>query len=480
MIKSQPQEHQQKGIEFLKSKSYGILGFKTGKGKTLTSLCCIDHHVYKKRDYAVVFGPVKAIDKTWGREIEKHSDMKYILLQDVLERAVSGGNKLHWLFDEGYDIILVKYSQVTQKKFQTILPALMKGRILVLDEAHKLKNAEAQVSIAMSYFSREARAKWGLTATSITNDILDLWGLMQYFSPRIFGLKWQFRKRYCELEEKVIGRLPNGRPKKVKAVTGYTNLTELRSRVEQFMMIVESDITVKYHDIEYSLTEEEDETYLVAASGSLDLDTYKEWAQRLGDIQRVADGSRDRYNEVNKTERGTKYKTYLKVIEAQLYKGESVLVFAEYLDTFAMLQSLLKEDLQVPIYTANSKETPEEYQKPCVMLLTASSAESLNLGFANHLMMYSIPFSVGRFIQIVGRITRMDSDYLDDMNVYLPTCDETIDKYKYKYMMTNVELINSVLGKEANLPTQELDETKKSMLQGLRKELVYRTKKKKL
>lgn len=476
MIKSTPKPHQKEGIKFLSQKGYGLLGFKTGKGKTLTSLICADMHVADKKDYVVVFGPVKAIDKTWWREIEKHSDMKWITLKDVKERAAKEGNKLGWLLEENYSIVLVKYSQVTRKEWGPLLQVLMKGRILIQDEAHKLKNPESQLSIAMSYYSKEARAKWGLTATSITNSIQDLWGLMQYYNPREFGLWWQFRKRYCTLEEKIVGKTPQGRLKKVKEITGYKNLEELRSRVESFMMIVESDIKVKYHDVTYSLTDEEDDTYLVAASGYLEgTESYKEWAQRMGDIQRVADGSRDRYGEINKEVRGSKYLAYLKEIESKLYKGESVLVFAEYLDTFAMLKHFFKEDLHVPVYTAESKETPEEFQKPCVMLLTAGSAESLNLGFANHLMMYSIPFSAGTFIQVVGRITRMDSKYLEDMNVYLPVSQETIDLYKYRYLMTNVELINSVLGKEANLPDSELKETKKSMLKQLRKELVYRT-----
>ena len=122
-----------------------------------------------------------------------------------------------------------------------------------------------------------------------------------------------------------------------------------------------------------------------------------------------------------------------------------------------------------------------EYSKdtvklPCIILATIGGTESLNLKFANHVLCYSVPFSVLGFIQLVGRITRMDSQYLEDLNVYIPECDKTIDKYKFTYLKTNAALINEVLGTDANLPRQSLDESRKYLLSEMRKDILWRVK----
>ena len=67
------------------------------------------------------------------------------------------------------------------------------------------------------------------------------------------------------------------------------------------------------------------------------------------------------------------------------------------------------------------------------------------------LFFYNTPFATGWFIQLVGRITRMDSKY-DNQNIYVLEANNTIDTYKRLLIQDHANLIEVVFGKEGSLP----------------------------
>jgi len=478
-IYTSPKPHQIEGAKFLVGKKVAIIGAKTGKGKTLIVLACVHKHVFGKDDYVVVFAPPKAYESVWRQETKKHSDMKVIALDEAHKRWLKV-KTVTFLLE--YDIVLAKYSQVTADYYE-FLSIILPGRITIYDEAHKLKTPETKLVRLLSNLTRDAKAKWAVTATAIGNSILDLWGLMHFLDSRILGTEWQFKKEYCVLEEVVIGwttRYGRKVPDTRLQVSDYKNLDQLKALMTNYLWSVDSDLNVKFHDIRYAITEHEDRVYIQAAHGILSSENMKGFAQRMPDLQRAVDGAYDIKGEKTTGFRGSKYAEYYKEISKLISKNESVILFAEFLDTFDMLYNLIKEDFPgVPIYRISGSymEYNETTVKlPCIILATIGGTESLNLKFANHVLCYSVPFAVNSFIQLVGRITRMDSDFLEDLNVYLPICDTTIDLYKYNYLMRNAALINEVLGRDANLPEKKLNDMRAGLLAELRKELLWRTK----
>jgi hypothetical protein len=285
------------------------------------------------------------------------------------------------------------------------------------------------------------------------------------------------------MEEVVIGwttkfgrKVPDTRLQ----VVDYQNLDKLKAVVADYLWTVPSDLSVTFHDIRYDITNEEEDAYIQAAKGILEIDKAKGFAQRMPDLQRVVDGAYDKGGNKTVGFRSSKYQEYVKFISSLLAKDQSLILFAEFIDTFEMLHSLLTEDLPgVPIYRISGSYMEyheDKVQLPCIILSTIGGTESLNLKFANHVLCFSLPFAVNGFIQLVGRITRMDSDFLEDLNVYLPVCETTIDLYKYTYLMNNAALINDVLGRDANLPEKKLTDMRTSLMAELRKNLLWRVK----
>ena len=186
------------------------------------------------------------------------------------------------------------------------------------------------------------------------------------------------------------------------------------------------------------------------------------------------DGSLD--SDGKATYRGSKYKAFLPYIQRSIGGGNSVIIFTEYYHTHDMLSTLLREDFpNIPIYRISGKHSDEFEETPCIVLSTAGGSESLNMQFANHVFFYSIPFSVGQFVQTLGRITRMDSDHLNDLHTYLPFNPETIDYYKYILLERHTATINYLLGTDANLP-KEVREVRIELVEDMRKKLLWRKK----
>lgn len=459
---------QQVGFDFIKDKKIGIIGMKTGQGKSLTIIQSAMHHIATKKQYAVIMGPKKACERVWPREIKKWTNAKYIYLEDAIDAYKTTGN---WDFIWNYKFVICRFSHV--KKYENWFTAIAKRRITIVDEIHKMKNPNAAQTQACFRGTRQSATIWGLTATVLLNSILDLWGVVSFLDPHFFGPKEFFQDRFCVRESKVIGRYSGGRVKKAWETVDYKNLDILREEMAGILYSTTQDLKVNTHHIEYAMSDFEFEQYLIAADGALEEDRLKGFAQRLPDIQKVADGSYTATLEIS-TRKSSKYIEYHKKIEEILKKGESIVMFSEFYTSYDYLHGMLTEDFPgLPVVRISGKhsEHPPE-GKQCLILATAAASESLNLQFANHVFMYSIPFSVGAYIQLVGRIAREDSEFLDDLNVYLPKNDDNIDRYKFELIKSHANLISDIIGTDENLP-KSAETMRIDMMGRMRKELLW-------
>ena len=86
-----------------------------------------------------------------------------------------------------FDVCVTTYEAIYKCK-----AALQKHKfyLLVFDEAHKLKNSDSKISAD----SREipARFRLLLTGTPLQNDIKELWSLLNFLMPKLFGSKDDF------------------------------------------------------------------------------------------------------------------------------------------------------------------------------------------------------------------------------------------------------------------------------------------------
>lgn len=80
-----------------------------------------------------------------------------------------------------FDILITTYESI-KTNFLTLKK--IQWETIVVDEAHKIKNDETQVSIALRYY--KANFKLLLTGTPLSNNLKELWSLLNFIMPELF------------------------------------------------------------------------------------------------------------------------------------------------------------------------------------------------------------------------------------------------------------------------------------------------------
>ncbi len=100
---------------------------------------------------------------------------------------------------------------------------------------------------------------------------------------------------------------------------------------------------------------------------------------------------------------------------------------------------------------------------------------SRNLQRSNNLIMYNIPYSLSDFIQLSGRICRVDTTF-DKQHFYILEVEQTIDSYRIALFKDHLSLLDRLLGKECRgTLTCDYVEIDRMKMKDLKRSLLWRT-----
>ncbi|KAI3380727.1 hypothetical protein SNEBB_001549 [Seison nebaliae] len=160
-----------------------ILADEMGLGKTLQTISLIAYHRFflKKNRYFLIIVPKSTITN-WQNEFEKWCPGVFRILMLFGEKykrrtMIRQRNK-----NDDFDVVITTYEMsVIEKAF------LRKYRweILVVDEAHRLKNEKSKLAIALRTVMVDHRLL--VTGTPLQNNLHELWALLNFLLPEIFN-----------------------------------------------------------------------------------------------------------------------------------------------------------------------------------------------------------------------------------------------------------------------------------------------------
>ncbi len=123
----------------------------------------------------------------------------------------------------------------------------LQPEVVILDEAQRIKNWNTKTALAVKRL--RSRYAWVLTGTPIENRIDELYSLVSFLDPSIFGPLFRFNREFYDFDER-------GRPR------GYRNLEELRRRIRPMLL------RRRKADVETELPNRVERTFLVPLSES--------------------------------------------------------------------------------------------------------------------------------------------------------------------------------------------------------------------
>jgi SWI/SNF-related matrix-associated actin-dependent regulator 1 of chromatin subfamily A len=206
-----PLSHQKEAIQKLVENKRYILADDMGLGKTTSTIIGALETGAKK---ILIICPA-TLKINWKREIENYSDRSVYIAE--------GKN-----FSTEHDFVIINYDIIKnfhdpkKKDDSEILRANFD--LVVVDEAHYIKNAQAQRTKLINDIVKNVDRIWLLTGTPMTSRPIDYYNLLSLVDSPVAKNWMAYVIRYCQGYQFKVG------PRKVWNVMGASNLEELRDR----------------------------------------------------------------------------------------------------------------------------------------------------------------------------------------------------------------------------------------------------------
>ena len=164
----------------------GVLADDMGLGKTLQTIA---HVMIEKRAGrldrpAMIVAPTSLVGN-WRRELARFAPELGVLALHGRDR------KQRFPEIARSDVVITTYSLLARDRDELAAQPL---HLLVLDEAHAIKNHDAQVAEAAR--ALDARHRVCLTGTPIENHLGELWSLFEFLMPGMLGTAEGFRSAF--------------------------------------------------------------------------------------------------------------------------------------------------------------------------------------------------------------------------------------------------------------------------------------------
>jgi SWI/SNF-related matrix-associated actin-dependent regulator of chromatin subfamily A member 5 len=160
----------------------GILADEMGLGKTLQTISFLGYlrHIMGISGPHLITVPKSTLDN-WKREFAKWTpEVNVLVLQGAKEERHNLINER--LIDERFDVCVTSYEMILREKAHLKKFA---WEYIIIDEAHRIKNEESSLAQVIRLFN--SRNRLLITGTPLQNNLHELWALLNFLLPDVFG-----------------------------------------------------------------------------------------------------------------------------------------------------------------------------------------------------------------------------------------------------------------------------------------------------
>ena len=379
--------YQEFGTKYILHQKRVLLGDEMGLGKTIQAIATMHHLHHEGHRYFLVICPASVL-LNWKREVNKLTDMQAYILH-----GESFGDSEIWKSDGG--IAIINYEGLDKIIFDKDFPLDM----VVVDEAHFVKNKDAQRTRHTIRIIEQAEYALYMTGTAIENNVDEMCYLIECLNPsvanEIKGMKYLAK---ADLFRKKIAPV-------------YLR----RKRADVLMELPELTI----HDEWCMMNDEEIISYRKAVESG-----------NFMAMRRVS------WNSLN----STKAERMIELCLQALSEGRKVVIFSYFLDTLSFVSDLLLGKALPVISGKLSLEKRQDilcqFEKPIARVLPIqihAGGIGLNIQTAEIVILCEPQLKPSNEMQAISRIYRMGQ--VHHVFVYrllsADTIDETLVKRLY-------------------------------------------------
>jgi len=434
--------HQENAVKFLLSKNKSILSDDMGLGKTKSAIAAA---LLSGAEKILVICPANA-KINWFREITEYIDEQYVTI------VKSGFWQPKFFTIINYDF-LNRCHEIEDKRKKNEPKSYIneeKFDLLIVDEAHMIKNKGSIRGKVVSQISENIERIWLLTGTPIANRPMDYYNLLKVCQIPVADNFQHFAYRYCAAKS-FNKKLASGKVKRIWLTDGASNLEELHQKTKNYIL----------------RRKKEDHLDLppkIVSPFYLDLDNRKGYKEAFDDYlfwlelegKKLGAGRQMvEMGVLRKFISKEKVPMTVDMVNNFLEQSEDkkIIIFTVFTDS---LKELKKEfgDLAV---CHNGEMSDKEKQKSIDQFQTnpkvrifigniVSAGSAITLTASDTTIFHDLDFVPANHQQAEDRNYRIGQD--KTVNIYYPIFNDTIEERIYETLQKKKEIISTVMGEK--------------------------------
>ena len=423
-----PLTHQKEAIQKLVENKKFILADDMGLGKTTSTIIAALESGSKK---VLIICPA-TLKINWKREIENYSNKTVFIAESKN-------------FSTEADFVIINYDIIknfhdTKKKDESQILA-SNFDLVIVDEAHYIKNATAQRTKLINDIVKKTERLWLLTGTPMTSRPIDYFNLLSLVDSPVAKNWMAYAIRYCSGYQFKVGN------RKVWNVMGSSNLEELRDRTlgltlrrlkENVLDLPDKIITPVYLRLKSKQYEEV-------------MGEYYDWYDKNPEESKSLTVQFSKLTKVRQIIADEKIAQTIELAENILEQDKKVIIFCNFTDS---LNKITEHFGKAAVKLDGSMSKPErqhsvdEFQdNPKVKVFVGNikaAGVGITLTSAEAVIMNDLSFLPSDHAQAEDRAYRYGQK--NNVLVYYPIFENTIEGVIYDILNNKKQVIATVMG----------------------------------
>ncbi len=427
-----PMEHQKASIQKLVENKKFILADDMGLGKTTSTIIASLETKSKK---ILIICPA-TLKINWKREIENYTDRSVFIAES------KNFSTEHDFVIINYDI-LKNFHDIKNKEESQIIKSNFD--LVIVDEAHYIKNAQAQRTKLINDIVKNIERLWLLTGTPMTSRPIDYFNLLSLVDSPVAKNWMAYVIRYCAGYQFKVGA------KKVWNVMGSSNLEELRDRTSGTILRRLKEDVLDLPDKIIS------PVYLRLKSKEYEnlMGEYYEWYRSNPEESKSLTVQFTKLTKVRQVIANEKISQTIELAENIIEQGKKVIIFCNFTESLNQIfshfgKNAVKIDGSMSkIERQNSVDKFQEDEKIKIFVGNIKAAGvGITLTAAEAVIMNDLSFLPSDHSQAEDRAYRIGQK--NNVLVYYPLFENTIEGLIYDILIAKKQVIATVLGDNLN------------------------------
>jgi SNF2 family DNA or RNA helicase len=415
--------YQEEGVRFLVGRGLdAILADEMGLGKTVMTIAA----VLAADARALVVGPANVL-YNWADEVSRFTDEAPLVY-----------HQQRWIGNPHGRFLLTTYDAL--RNLDAGDPHVAHRDVLILDEAHYIRNPETQRAKLVKALPQKRRLL--LTGTPLVNGIEDYYELLEQVDPRRFQSRAEFSRTW-KVDASLFNRYGAVRNLAADFLQRATRDVLLRRRKDEVLAeLPPRTITITKHEM-----------------APRDASAYRQLEAQAAETMRKAQSDVAVFAAIHSLRQHlalTRVEPVKERVQELLDAGESVVVYSHYLEPLRQLKDAFPEvaamlDGSTPPRKRQELATTFGSEHGPKILLAQMEAGGIGLNFtaARFVLFVHLGWTPAVHAQAMDRVHRIGQDRPVQVEFFVTP--ETIDERMVKILLRKEADQNLVLAEESNV-----------------------------